>query len=275
MKSIFAQVVFTMIFLFFPLTMGSAQEILPNLKKILVLVSKKLQNPTPFEKRQNHYHAKELYYRILSNRNQLDVVAEVKSYFEKAINKAETKFNEGDDSVSQSDVTKLKLGLSGVLNDIIELQSEIDRSRISLEIWIGKAIPTNFDMEEKKINPLDFPTQKWKDYLKARVNSFKHKTSNETPLPDLLEVREKYADWHKAFIQIKEARGKMKLAENAKKITRALLITEVANSDFGIGNSGDLFEALIIYTRVLRGFFQTIFNFNMAVAAFEKLGPLD
>ena len=41
----------------------------------------------------------------------------------------------------------------------------------------------------------------------------------------------------------------------------------------GIGDARDLFEALIIYTRVLRGYFQSIYKLNIAIADIEKIQP--
>ena len=48
-------------------------------------------------------------------------------------------------------------------------------------------------------------------------------------------------------------------------------MSEVANYDFGIGDAGDLFEALIIYTRVLSGYYDSVYNFNLAVADLNRL----
>ena len=86
-----------------------------------------------------------------------------------------------------------------------------------------------------------------------------------------LTFRNKKFILKKAFIKVNEAREKMGLAKKIKKITRALLVTEVANYDFGIGDSQNLFEALVIYTRVLKGYYETIYNFNMAVADLDKI----
>ena len=59
-------------------------------------------------------------------------------------------------------------------------------------------------------------------------------------------------------------------ARKNRKMTRALLVSEVANYDFGIGDSGDLFQALIIYTRVLSGYYDSVYNFNLLVAKFDR-----
>ena len=74
----------------------------------------------------------------------------------------------------------------------------------------------------------------------------------------------------KEFLQVIEANKKMQLARKNRKMTRALLVSEVANYDFGIGDSGDLFQALIIYTRVLNGYYDSVYNFNLLVAKFDR-----
>lgn len=204
------------------------------------------------------YKVKDYYFQILSGQEELDVSEEVRKHFEKAIFKAEEKFSEGDDEVSQSSITKLKLGLSGALNGIVELKSKIAQAKISLEEIIGKDLRED-SFHGNHIRPLIFPYLSFDSYVESVVHSNKSMRTN--------------SEMKKAFIRVNESREKMVIAEKLKKITRALLVTEVANHDFGIGDSGDLFEALIIYTRVLRGYYQCIYEFNMAVAVLEKLQP--
>jgi len=76
---------------------------------------------------------------------------------------------------------------------------------------------------------------------------------------------------HKAYIAVESSKAKVMLGKQNRKVTRALLITEVANYDFGIGDSQELFEALIIYTRVFSGYLDSIYALNVAVAELEKL----
>ena len=84
------------------------------------------------------------------------------------------------------------------------------------------------------------------------------------------EVREKTIVLKKAFLKVKEAKKKMHLAQNNRKMTRALLVSEVANYDFGIGDPGDLFQALIIYTRVLSGYYESVYKFNLSIAELDR-----
>tara|TARA_B100000678_G_C18192807_1_gene496112 strand:- start:109 stop:345 length:237 start_codon:yes stop_codon:yes gene_type:complete len=70
---------------------------------------------------------------------------------------------------------------------------------------------------------------------------------------------------------VESSKAKVVLGKKNRKITRALLVSEVANYDFGIGDSQELFEALIIYTRVFSGYLDSIYTLNVAVAELEKL----
>ena len=62
----------------------------------------------------------------------------------------------------------------------------------------------------------------------------------------------------------------MELALKNRRMTRALLVSEVANYDFGIGDPGDLFQALIIYTRVLSGYYESVYKFNLSIAELDR-----
>lgn len=207
---------------------------------------------------------KQHYYELQFKKEQLKVADEVKGYFEKAVSKAEEKFEEGDTGVSQSSLTKLKLGLSGTENDIIKLSSEMYITKLSLGKMMGWEVSSDSQITDDKILPLEFKFNDFGAYLKSldspTSGGGKAKPGNAA----------KSFDLHKAFIKVMENRDKMNLADKQKKMTRALLVTESANYDFGVGNSEDLFQALIIYTRVLSGYYESLYNFNMAVVELEQ-----
>ena len=73
-----------------------------------------------------------------------------------------------------------------------------------------------------------------------------------------------------AFLKVNKTKKKMQLARKNRKMTRALLVSEVANYDFGIGDPGDLFQALIIYTRVLSGYYESVYKFNLSIAELDR-----
>ena len=200
------------------------------------------------------YNVKKYYYQIQSASGQLDISREVKGHFDSAVKKSEKNFDQGETDISQSDITKLKLGLSGTLNDIIELETELKIAKLYLGNYFGWNPSQNIELKEKKTSAVDFSFASFEDFF----HSLNYAEGQIIP--------EKRLSLEKGFIKAVEAQDKMNLAKKTRKITRALLVGEVANYDFGIGSSGDLFEALIIYTRVLKGYYQSIYNFNLSVA---------
>lgn len=226
--------------------------------------------------------AKTLYFEILYKKEQLDIAEEVKGYFEKAISKAEEKYESGDGDVSQSAITKMKLGLAGSTNDIIKLNSDIKIAKLTLGTMMGRELSLDSEVGEDKIAPLKFQYENYEDYEKSLPRKNREKAvktghpgnpkqnpGGGSPEKNALEADIRLA-MRKAFIKAIEKRDIMRLAEKNRKITRALLVTEVANYDFGIGNAEDLFQSLIIYTRVSSGYYESIYDFNVAAIELER-----
>lgn len=199
---------------------------------------------------------------ILARREQLEVSHEVKGHFEKAVTQAEKKFEEGEGDISQSALTKLKLGLAGTLNDISQFNSDIALAQLRLEQYLGVEWVQPVDISGPKFQPMDFSHSTVAEYQNSNPSGLKTLKS-----ADLFNLKE-------AIIEVNKAREQLTLAAKNRKMTRALLVTEAANYDFGIGNEADLFEALIIYTRVLVGYYETIHTFNVAVHRFHSLNQV-
>ena len=198
---------------------------------------------------------------ILARREQLEISKEVKGHFEKAVVQAEKKLEEGDDDISQSAITKLKLGLAGTLNDISRFNSDIALGQLRLEKYLVVQWAEDVDISAPKFQPVTFPHKTVDEFFKSNA------PGHQTPKgPGLFDLRE-------AMIEINKAREQLVLGRKNRKMTRALLVTESANYDFGIGNEADLFEALIIYTRVLVGYYEAIHTFNVSVHRFHSLYP--
>lgn len=229
------------------------------------------------------YQVQDNYYQILYKMEQLSISNEVREHFEKAVKKSEEKFAEGEEDISQSAITKLKLGLAGTLNDIITLNADLARARLSLGHLMDSPLPAGAAMPEDTIKPVEFAHQDFDAFLQSLsvnkapasgVSGSEAKqdsgcAATQTRCSGKI-TRETRLSFHKGFIAVNETRGQLQLAQYSRKITRTLLVTEAANYDFGIGDTADLFEALIIYTRVLRGYYEAVYNFNMAVAALDR-----
>lgn len=197
---------------------------------------------------------------ILARREQLEISREVQGHFEKALTQAEKKFEEGEGDVSLAALTKLELGLVGALNDISQFNSDIALAQLYLAKHLGIQWAGKVDISGPKFRPVEFSFKTLGEYIKSRSSAAQSKKPG-----DRFALQE-------AFIKVNKAREKSHLAAKTRKMTRALLVTEVANYDFGIGDEADLFEALIIYTRVLVGYFDAIYEFNISVYYLNRVG---
>jgi len=246
-----------LVLLLFSVNLSHAGEIkpIPSLNEILEKAhSYSIGKNTPFH--EIEYSIKKFYYQIQYQAQKLEILNEVKGHFEKSISKAEEKYDEGEEDISQSDITKLKLGLAGTLNDIYGVETGLRISRLSLNNILNNEFQINAELLAPDISPLKFKYNDYEEWIKQNG-----KTSG---------VRKKTILLKKAFLKVNEAKNKMELALKNRRMTRALLVSEVANYDFGIGDPGDLFQALIIYTRVLTGYYDSIYKFNLSIAELDR-----
>ena len=71
------------------------------------------------------YLVKKNYFQIQTKLEQLATAKEVRGHFQKAVKKSEESFEEEDVVMSRSDITKLKLGLSDILGNIVDLEYDL------------------------------------------------------------------------------------------------------------------------------------------------------
>ncbi|SVC72956.1 uncharacterized protein METZ01_LOCUS325810, partial [marine metagenome] len=207
---------------------------------------------------------KKYFYQIETKVEQLATAKEVRGHFQKGIKKSEEVFDSGEGVVSQADITKLKLGLSNTLNDIINLEYELKIARLNLDKLINQELRGANDIKTSDPLPIDFSYTSFGNYLKEKHSTTQknkaigdagiklNKTDGNKESSILTE--ENRLLLHKAFLNVKLSKDKVMLGKKNRRITRALLVAEVANYDFGIGDPQDLFEALIIYTRVFSSY---------------------
>ena len=252
MVSIIKYCFHTVVFLIFTAHPSEAVKAsaMPLLDQVIPLAIEKNQDNSQSAS-EIKYLATQYYYQIQFKTNQLGVAEEVRKRFGTAIEKAEEKFEEGEEDISQSDITKMKLGRTGSQHDIIKLEHEIHVTKLALAEFTGLDLSEESELGESTIQPVDFPKKKFQELFGTSQN--------------VSQLEQK-----KVFLKVNETKGQLDLAKGSRKITRALLVTELANYDFGIGDSGDLFQALMIYTRVLSGYYETVYNFNMAVAGLNR-----
>ena len=125
---------------------------------------------------------------IQYQKQKLQILKEVKGHFEKAVNKIEEKYDEGEEDISQSEITKLKLGLAGTLNDIYEIETDLQISRLSLSEILDNQYPPNAQLLESDIIPVEFEFDSFFSWLKhqsidSKIN--KNLGSSFKKLPNL------------------------------------------------------------------------------------------
>ena len=250
-------VLYLVLFIFVANSFANVEKNIPSLQNILDEVRSTIPEKENIKfLEQMVFEIKKFYYQIQYQKQKLQILKEVKGHFEKAVNKIEEKYDEGKEDISQSEITKLKLGLAGTLNDIYQVETDLQISRLSLSETLDNKYPPNAKLLESDIVPIEFQFDSFFSWLKEQSISSKENKS-------LLILR-------KSFLKVVEASKKMKLARKSRKMTRALLVSEVANYDFGVGESGDLFQALIIYTQVLSGYYNSVYKFNLSVAILDR-----
>ena len=223
---------------------------------------------------------KKHYYQLQTQLEQLVTAEEIREHFQKAVKKSEETFEQGEGDVAQADITKLKLGLSEILINIVDLDHDIQIVKLNLGRLIDRELGPDSNVAKTDPMPVDFPYSSFSNYLKARDFFSPPKPiagkvgilSGGTYLKNSVRLSEKNKrTLYKAYIAVKASKAKLTLNKKNRKITWGLLVTEVANYDFGIGDSEALFEALIMYTRIFSGYLDSIYTFNVAVAELEKL----
>ena len=223
---------------------------------------------------------KKYFYQIETHVEQLGTAKEVRDHFQKAVEKSKEIFDSGEGDVSQADLTKLKLGLSNTLNNIIDLEHDIQIGKLNLGKLINQELRDGNDITVTDPIPIDFPYTSFDGYLKAKNLTPQAKkiiseagiVSNEINVEQSTKLTEENSLLlYKAFLGVTSSKDKVMLGKKNRKITRALLVSEVANYDFGIGDSQELFEALIMYTRVFSSYLDSIYTLNVSAAELEKL----
>ena len=223
---------------------------------------------------------KKYFYKIETQVEQLDTAKEVRDHFQKAVEKSKEIFDSGEGDVSQADLTKLKLGLSNTLNNIIDLEHDIQIGKLNLGKLINQELRDGNDITITDPLPIDFPYTSFDDYLieknltpqAKKVISEVGIVSNEINVEQSTKLTEENRLLlYKAYLGVTSSKDKVMLGKKNRKITRALLVAEVANYDFGIGDSKELFEALIMYTRVFSSYLDSIYTLNVSAAELEKL----
>ena len=223
---------------------------------------------------------KKYFYQIEIQMEKLDAAKDIRDHFQKAIEKFGEIFDSEEGGVTQADLTKLKLGLSNTLSNIIDLKYDLQIGKLNLGKLINQELRDGNDITVTDPIPIDFPYTSFDDYLNAKKLTPPAKkitgkvgiVSNEIHAEQPTKLTEENRLLvYKAYLVVTSSKDKVMLGKKNRKITRALLVAEVANHDFGIGDSQELFEALIMYARIFSSYLDSIYTLNVSAAELEKL----
>ena len=218
-------------------------------------LNKKIDERQTKKKEEIVYKIKTLYYDLLLTKELMKLAEDVKSNFEKAFDKAEEKLESEDPDITQQDVLKLKLGLVAGRGELNSLEHDKKEIILSLKYELGIPQDKKFNIKSKRLKKKKIDIKKIKDDFDL---AFTNKSS--------LKGKEVVFRITKVFLKINKADDSIKTARDARKVSRGLLVTNLANFDFGIGEAKDLFEALFIYMRSVKNYLKKIHEYNIAVA---------
>ena len=222
---------------------------LPNIS------SNKIAERQAEKKEETVYKIKTLYYDLLLTKELIKLAEDVKSNFEKAYEKADEKLESEDPEITQQDVLKLKLGLAGSKDELNSLDYEEKEIIESLKYELGISRNKKFDIKTRRLRQEKIDLKKIKRDFDL---TFSDKSS--------LKKKEDIFRITKVFLKINKAENGIKIAREVRKVSRGLLVTNLANFDFGIGEAKDLFESLFIYMRSVKNYFKKIHRYNLAIA---------
>ena len=242
---------FSFILIFFVKTLSAQEKIELALDECIKMA---LDN-NRINKGKTVYKIKTLYYDLLLAKELIQLADEVKSNFEEAYEKAEKKLESEDPDITQQDVLKLKLGLVGSKDELNRLEHDKKEINESLKYKLGIFGNKIFDIKSKRLKQEKIDLKKVEGNIDLTLNnksSFKERE-------DIFRIT-------KVFLKINKANDSIKTAREARKVSRGLLVTNLANFDFGIGEAKDLFESLFIYRRSVKNYLTKIHEYNIAVA---------
>ena len=164
---IYVAVILSVFTIFQTRLLAGGLQPLPNMQKAIEEIMSLHAKEDLIFLADKEYQVQKYYYQVQSKTQKLDVLKEVKGHFEKAVAKAEEIFETGEEEVSQSAITKLKLGLAGTLNDIIELESEIKLARLSLATIFKDNSFSDRKMLDSRIEPSEFKFMNYAEWFKV------------------------------------------------------------------------------------------------------------
>jgi outer membrane protein len=78
-----------------------------------------------------------------------------------------------------------------------------------------------------------------------------------------------------AYLKVLETKAALEKLEDGRKAGRAILTLSVTNFDIGIGDAGEILQGLSNYAQVSGHYFEAVRDYNLAVAALERVSGIE
>jgi outer membrane protein len=114
---------------------------------------------------------KELYYNILLSRQIKELLTESQENFLTALEKAQERLEAQEGTVTQEDVLRLRIGLSGVSKEIFTLERAAAVALSALKRQLGLPADTDFDIADTRLEPVELQLQSLPTYLEQAGQS--------------------------------------------------------------------------------------------------------
>lgn len=111
------------------------------------------------------FKVKELYYNLLLSRQIHELLKEVQEGFTKAVETAEKRLESGEGKVTQQDILKLRIGLSGVNREVFSLERAIVTARLALLRQLGLPLDADVDIADTRLEPVTLHLRPLAQYL--------------------------------------------------------------------------------------------------------------
>ncbi len=112
-----------------------------------------------------------LYYGLVLAKQLHKSIKDLEERFKEAYDIAQERLDKGETSVTESDVLKLKIGLSGIEEGVRKLKRQMEIAKASLVRITGWQDPSNFEPADKRLKPVKIELASEKEYIQLAMDN--------------------------------------------------------------------------------------------------------
>ncbi len=112
-----------------------------------------------------------LYYGLVLSKQLHKSIKDLEERFKEAYDIAQERLDKGETNVTESDVLKLKIGLSGIEEGVRKLGRQMEIARASLIKITGWEDPSTFEPADKRLKPIKVKLASEKEYIQLAMDN--------------------------------------------------------------------------------------------------------